>query len=90
MEYPAAHDAGDLVTEVSVTFTETVTRTLTFDLEFEEGIDLAEIDSCGDIHEMLDRQHGWDQPTSDQWLTGDIEERVVDGFEIAGRDAVIG
>ena len=77
------------MTEVQVTFTETITRTLTFDLEFEEDVDLDEIDSCSEIHEMLDQQSGWDQPTKENWLTGDIEERVVDGFEIAGR-AVLG
>ena len=70
-----------MITEVSVTFTEVVTRTLTFDLEIEEGVDPRELE-CSDIHEMMDRQNAWDQVVAAAWLGGDIENRVVDEFEV--------
>jgi len=70
-----------MIAEVSVTFTETITRTLTFDLDIEDGIDLSTLE-CEDIQEMLDRQGGWDQPTAENWLGGDIENRDVDAFEV--------
>ena len=79
-----------MITEVSVTFTEIVTRTLTFDLEIEEGVwtrdgrgNRSVLDlQCSDIHELMDRQNAWDQVVAAAWLGGDIENRVVDEFEV--------
>ena len=68
-----------MIHEVSVTFTETVTRTRTFDLDIEG--DLGDL-QCSDIHELLDQQRAWDQLESGDWLGGDIENRDVDAFEV--------
>jgi hypothetical protein len=66
--------------EVSVTFTETITRTLTFALDIEK-FDIAELET-DDIHDMLDRQNAWNQPTAGNWLGGDVENRDIDAFEV--------
>ena len=73
--------------EVVVTFTETITRRLTFDLDIGD----AEPDEleCSDIHELLDRQNAWDQVAAAAWLGGEIEDRSVDSFEIAGLEEVV-
>jgi hypothetical protein len=70
-----------MIHEVSVTFTETVTRRYAFDLDIEDGVDVSTLE-CSDIHEMLDRQNAWDQPDGPAWLGGDIENRDVDAFEV--------
>jgi len=68
------------MTEVVVTFTETTTRTHTFNLDIED----AEPDEleCSDVHELLDRQNAWDQVSAAAWLDGDVENRDVDEFEV--------
>ena len=73
--------------EVVVTFTETITRRLTFDLDIGD----AEPDEleCSDIHELLNRQNAWDQVAAAAWLGGEIEDRSVDSFEIAGLEEVV-
>ena len=73
--------------EVVGTFTETITRRLTFDLDIGD----AEPDEleCSDIHELLDRQNAWDQVAAAAWLGGEIEDRSVDSFEIAGLEEVV-
>ena len=76
-----------MIHEVSVTFTETIIRTLTFDLEIDD-FDLADLE-CSDIHEMLDRQKAWDQVVAAAWLGGEIEDRSVDSFEIADLGEVV-
>lgn len=68
------------MTLVVVTFTETVTRTLSFNLDLGEWE--PEALEVSDIHEMLDRQNAWDQPAREAWLSGDVEVRNVDEFEI--------
>ena len=68
-----------MITEVTVTFTETVTRTLVFDLDIE--VDPEDLE-CSDIHEMMDRQRAWDQVVAAGWLGGDVENRDVDAFEV--------
>lgn len=78
----------EIVVAVEVTFTETTIRSITFELAVEEGVEIDKLE-CSDIHEMLDSQGAWDQPKAEDWLGGEIEERVVDGFEIAGMEPVI-
>ena len=76
--------------EVVVTFTETVTRRLTFDLDIGDvEPDELECYECSDMHELLDRQNAWDQVAAAAWLGGEIEDRSVDSFEIAGLEEVV-
>ena len=70
-----------MIHEVSVTFTETVTRTLSFNLDIEDEVDVPTLE-CSDIHEMLDRQSAWDQVGPEDWIGGDVENRDVDEFEV--------
>lgn len=67
---------------VRVTFTEVVEREFVFYLGFEDDEVLADL-TTSDIHEALDDQAAWDQPEKEDWLTGSINDRRVDGFEIA-------
>lgn len=68
------------MTEVVVTFSETVTRTITFDLELGE-LSIHDLDNEV-VQELLDAQNAWDQPDGPAWLTGDVEERSVDEFAV--------
>jgi hypothetical protein len=71
--------------QITVTFTETVTRRRSFVLEVPDDVDAL---TESDVHELLDRQGGWNQLSREDWLTGDVEERTVDKFAIC--DAPVG
>ena len=69
------------MTLVEVTFTEHVTRTLTFDLDL-AGYWPAGEKTIEELHELMDAQRAWNQPTEREWLSGTVSDRFVDEFII--------
>jgi hypothetical protein len=64
-----------------VAFTEVVERSLEFVVELDDDVDPASLD-VSEVHELLDHQEGWDQPSADDWRDGSIESREIDGVEV--------
>ena len=60
--------------KLEVTFIEEVERTFTFEVDDNPALDLEKHD---EVRYALDAEGAWDQPTKEDWLSGDIVERQV-------------